>query len=62
MMIYTNNNGLPEWAHHIISYFESKIKYKLIDQLIEVIMSDGVRSLLECFKLVFVSSFFKLST
>jgi hypothetical protein len=33
-MIYTNNTGLPEWANHIISYFESKIKYKLIDQLI----------------------------
>ena len=34
MMIYTNNNGPPEWAHHIISYFEKKINYKLIDQII----------------------------
>jgi hypothetical protein len=41
MMIYTNNNGLPEWAHHIISYFESKIKYKLIDQLIAAFKING---------------------
>jgi hypothetical protein len=40
-MIYTNNNGLPEWAHHIISYFESKIKYKLIDQLIAAFKING---------------------
>jgi hypothetical protein len=41
MMIYTNNNGSPEWAHHIISYFESKIKYKLIDQLIAAFKING---------------------
>ena len=40
-MIYTNNNGSPEWAHHIISYFESKIKYKLIDQLIAAFKING---------------------
>jgi hypothetical protein len=41
MMIYTNNNGPPEWAHHIISYFESKIKYKLIDQIIAAFKING---------------------
>ena len=41
MMIYTNNNGPNEWAHHIISYFESKIKYKLIDQLIAAFKING---------------------
>ena len=41
MMIYTNNTGPPEWAHHIISYFESKIKYKLIDQLIAAFKING---------------------
>jgi hypothetical protein len=41
MMIYTNNTGSPEWAHHIISYFESKIKYKLIDQLIAAFKING---------------------
>jgi len=34
MFIYTNNNGPPEWANYIIQYFEEKIKYKLIDQII----------------------------
>jgi hypothetical protein len=34
MMIYTNNNGPSEWVHHIIDYFEKKINYKLIDQII----------------------------
>ena len=41
MMIYTNNNGPPEWANHIISYFESKIKHKLIDQLIAAFKING---------------------
>ena len=26
IMIYTNNSGSKEWANHIKSYFESKIK------------------------------------
>jgi len=34
IMIYTNNNGSPSWANHIISYFERKIGGKLIDQVI----------------------------
>ena len=41
MMIYTNNTGPREWAHHIISYFESKLKYKLIDQLIAAFKING---------------------
>lgn len=34
LMIYTNNQGPPEWAHHIKSYFEDKIKFSLFDQII----------------------------
>ena len=41
MMIYTNNTGPREWTHHIISYFESKIKYKLIDQVIAAFKVNG---------------------
>jgi len=41
MMIYTNNTGPREWAHHIISYFESKIKYKLFDQIIAAFKING---------------------
>ena len=41
MMIYTNNNGPREWAHNIISYFEKKINYKLIDQLIAAFKING---------------------
>jgi hypothetical protein len=41
MMIYTNNNGSREWANHIISYFESKIKDKLIDQVIAAFKING---------------------
>jgi len=43
MMIYTNNNGPREWAHRIISYFESKINHKLIDQLIAAFKINGKR-------------------
>ena len=43
MMIYTNNQGPTEWAHHIISYFESKIKYKLFDQIIAAFKVNGKR-------------------
>ena len=34
MMIYTNNTGPKEWATNILQYFEKKINYKLIDQII----------------------------
>lgn len=41
MMIYTNNNGSKEWAHHIISYFSKKINYSLFDQLISAFKING---------------------
>jgi len=41
MMIYTNNTGPREWANHIIEYFESKIEYKLIDQIIAAFRING---------------------
>ena len=43
MMIYTNNQGPIEWSKHIISYFENKINYKLIDQLISAFKVNGKR-------------------
>jgi hypothetical protein len=41
MMIYTNNNGLREWAENIIHYFEKKINYKIIDQIIAAFKING---------------------
>jgi hypothetical protein len=41
MMIYTNNNGHKEWADHIIKYFEKKINFKIIDQLIAAFKING---------------------
>lgn len=41
MMIYTNNTGPREWARHIISYFEKKINYKLVDQIIAAFKING---------------------
>ena len=41
MMIYTNNSGPKEWAHHIIDYFSKKITYKLFDQLISAFKING---------------------
>jgi hypothetical protein len=35
LMIYTNNQGPNEWAQHIQSYFETKLNYKLFDQIIK---------------------------
>ncbi len=43
MMIYTNNTGPREWAHNIISYFEKKINYKLVDQIIAAFKINGKR-------------------
>ena len=43
MMIYTNNQGPKEWAQQIIAYFESKIKYKLFDQIISAFKVNGKR-------------------
>ena len=41
LMIYTNNSGPKEWAHHIIDYFSTKINYKLFDQLISAFKING---------------------
>ena len=41
MMIYTNNTGPKEWAHNIIGYFEQKINYRLIDQIILAFKING---------------------
>lgn len=43
MMIYTNNTGPREWAKNIISYFEKKINYKLVDQIIAAFKINGKR-------------------
>jgi hypothetical protein len=42
-MIYTNNTGPREWARHIIKYFEEKINYKLVDQIIAAFKVNGKR-------------------
>ena len=34
VMIYTNNQGDPEWASNIKTHFEKKIAYKLFDKII----------------------------
>jgi hypothetical protein len=41
MMIYTNNQGPKKWAQQIIAYFESKINYKLFDQIIAAFKVNG---------------------
>ena len=41
MMIYTNNQGPQKWAKQIITYFESKINYKLFDQIIAAFKVNG---------------------
>jgi hypothetical protein len=41
MMIYTNNNGPKEWVQFIVHYFEYKIHYKLVDQIISAFKING---------------------
>ena len=41
MMIYTNNNGPREWAQHIVGYFDKKLDFKLIDQIIAAFKVHG---------------------
>jgi hypothetical protein len=41
MMIYTNNQGPREWAHHITRYFEDKLNVKLFDQIIAAFKVNG---------------------
>jgi hypothetical protein len=43
MMIYTNNTGPREWANNIISYFENKLNFKLVDQIIAAFKINGKR-------------------
>jgi hypothetical protein len=41
LMIYTNNQGPEEWTKQIQSYFETKIKYNLFDQIIKAFKIKG---------------------
>lgn len=41
LMIYTNNQGPDEWAQQIQSYFETKTKYNLFDQIIKAFKIKG---------------------
>ena len=41
LMIYTNNQGPPEWAQQIKNYFEDKLNYKLFDQIIGAFKING---------------------
>jgi hypothetical protein len=41
LMIYTNNQGPDEWAQQIQSYFETKVKSKLFDQIIKAFKIRG---------------------
>lgn len=43
MMIYTNNTGPREWAKYIVKYFEKKISFKIIDQIIAAFKINGKR-------------------
>jgi hypothetical protein len=40
-MIYTNNQGPDEWAQQIQAYFETKLNYKLFDQIIKAFKIRG---------------------
>jgi hypothetical protein len=41
LMIYTNNQGPDEWAQQIQAYFETKLRYKLFDQIIKAFKIRG---------------------
>jgi hypothetical protein len=43
LMIYTNNQGPPEWVNHIVGYFEDKLNYKIVDQVIAAFKIRGKR-------------------
>ena len=43
VMIYTNNQGPKSWAHQVIHYFESKLKYNLFDQIVCAFKVNGKR-------------------
>jgi hypothetical protein len=41
LMIYTNNQGPPEWVQQIKSYFETKLDYPLFDHVIKAFKIKG---------------------
>ena len=41
LMIYTNNQGPKEWAKYITNYFESKLDFKIFDQIIGAFKVQG---------------------
>ena len=41
LMIYTNNQGPPEWAQQIKGYFEDKLNFALFDQIIGAFKVNG---------------------
>jgi hypothetical protein len=41
LMIYTNNQGPPSWVQQIKTYFETKLKYELFDQVINAFKVNG---------------------
>ena len=41
IMIYTNNQGPKSWAMHIKNYFNTKLNYKLFDQIIAAFKVKG---------------------
>ena len=41
LMIYTNNQGPPEWAQQIKGYFEEKLNFTLFDQIIGAFKVNG---------------------
>lgn len=41
LMIYTNNQGPPEWAQQIKGYFEDKLNFVLFDQIIGAFKVNG---------------------
>ena len=41
LMIYTNNQGPPEWAQYIKGYFEDKLQFTLFDQIIGAFKVNG---------------------
>jgi hypothetical protein len=41
LMIYTNNQGPPEWVHQIKTYFETKLDYPLFDHVIKAFKIKG---------------------
>jgi len=41
IMIYSNNTGISKWINYFINYFESKLNYKLFDNLIAAFKIKG---------------------